>query len=231
MWRQDDQARLAPTSVDTQGLPSVPVVSPPTILQVPNPHKDLCPMDGAEAASHFLHQWFAGCEGLVELRHGQRTPNGEQLINVRSEWFSLDKLENMARHAIKISAEGRETYFGVTTRKQRRGDKNSVAMIPGLFCDLDFSAFEAGGIDALERLDRFKPQPTAVVHTGGGLHCYWRLKTPLLPTPQTQGMVKALVRELGADPAATDLSRVLRVPGTWSWKRDAPVKLLRCRCA
>ena len=190
-----------------------------------------CPVYGVEAASHFLHNWFAGCEGLVELRHGQRTPDAEKLINVRSEWFSLDKLENMACYAIKISAEGRETYFGVTTRKQRKGDKNSVAMIPGLFCDLDFSAFVAGGIDALERLDRFKPQPTAVVHSGGGLHCYCRLNTPLLPVLQTQAMVKALVRELGADPAATDLSRVLRVPGTWSWKRDAAVRLLRCSCS
>ena len=105
-----------------------------------------------------------------------------------------------------------------------------MAMVPGPFCDLDFSVFEAGGIEALERLDRFRPQPTALVHSGGGLHSYWHLKTPLLPTPQIRAMVRALVRELGADPAATDLSRVLRVPGTWSWKRDAPVRLLRCSC-
>jgi hypothetical protein len=31
---------------------------------------------------------------------------------------------------------------------------------------------------------------------------------------------------LGADPAATDLARVLRVPGTWNHKRDFQVKVL-----
>jgi len=183
----------------------------------------ICPTYGVEAACHFLGSWFSGCEGLVELRY--KIDN-----RMLQEWFSLDRLANMGRRAVALSSEGCEVYFGVATRLERKGRKSSVAMLPGPFCDLDFSVFEAGGIDALERLDRFKPQPTALVHSGGGLHPYWRLKTPLLPTPQTQAMVKALVRELGADPAATDLSRVLRVPGTWSWKRDTPVKLLRCRC-
>ncbi len=183
-----------------------------------------CPVYGVEAASHFLHNWFKGCEGLAELRY-------KVAERMAQEWFSLDHLENMARRAVVLSSKGSEVYFGVSTRLERRGRKDSVAVVPGPFCDLDFSPFEAGGIDALERLDRFKPQPTAVVHSGSGLHCYWRLNTPLLPVLQTQAMVKALVRELGADPAATDLSRVLRVPGTWSWKRDAPVRLLRCSCS
>ena len=80
----------------------------------------VCPADGVGAASHFLHNWFAGCEGLVELRHGQRTPDGEQIINVWSEWFSIDKLESLARHAVKISSEGREAYFGVSIATLRK---------------------------------------------------------------------------------------------------------------
>ena len=103
-------------------------------------------------------------------------------------------------------------------------------MLPGPFCDLDFSAFAGGETGALERLELFNPRPTAVIHSGGGLHCYWQLNTPLHPTKETGALIRALVRELGADRAATDLSRVLRVPGTWSWKRDAPVRLLRCAC-
>jgi len=81
-----------------------------------------CPADGVEAASHFLHKLFAGCgsEGLVETRHGQRTPSGEQIINVWSEWFSINKLGSLARHAVKISSEGRETYFGVSIANLRK---------------------------------------------------------------------------------------------------------------
>ncbi len=186
--------------------------------------QETCRAYGAEAASHFLHKWFAGCEGLVELRYKV----SDLMVQ---EFFSLDCLDNMARRAVALSSKGSEVYFGVSTRLERRGRKGSVAVVPGPFCDLDFSSFEAGGIDAMEQLDQFKPQPTAVVHSGAGLHVYFRLKNPLLPTLQTRAMVRALVRELGADPAATDLSRILRVPGTWSWKRDAPVRLLRCSCS
>ncbi len=182
-----------------------------------------CPTYGAEAATHFLEYWFRGCEGLAELRFKIR----DRMVQ---EFFSIDRLENMARRSIALSSEGCEVYFGVSTRLERKGRKESVASVPGFFCDLDFSPFEVGGIDALERLDGFTPHPTQVIHTGGGLHVYWRITTPLLPTPKTQAMLRAVVREVGADPAATDLSRVLRVPGTWSWKRDAPVRIVRCDC-
>ncbi len=34
-----------------------------TVLTVPR----ICPTYGVEGASHFLHNWFMGCEGLAEL--------------------------------------------------------------------------------------------------------------------------------------------------------------------
>ena len=194
-----------------------------TLLLAPT-KESTCPVDGVESAIHFLHNWFTGCEGLAELRY--RTE--QRMVQ---EWFALDCLGNMAKRAVALSSEGCEVYFGVGTRLERKGGKNSVAMLPGPFCDLDFSAFESGGIEALERLDRFNPQPSLLVHSGGGLHSYWRLKTPLLPAKQTSAIIRSLVRNLGADRAATDLSRVLRVPGTWSWKRNTPVRLLRCTCS
>ncbi len=103
----------------------------------------ICPIYGVEAAAHFLESWFHGCEGLVELRFKR---DGHMI----QEFFSIDSLANMAHRSVALSSEGCEVYFGVATRKQRKGDKASVAVVPGLFCDLDFSAFEAGGIDALE---------------------------------------------------------------------------------
>ncbi len=183
----------------------------------------VCPVDGVEAASHFLDRWFAGCEGIAELRY--RTERG-----MAQEWFALNCLGNMAKQAVTLSDKGCEVYFGVGTRLEKKGRKKSVAMIPGPFCDLDFEKFEAGGIEGIERLDRFNPQPTAVVHSGGGFHAYWRLKTPLLPAKQTSAIIRSLVRKIGADRAATDISRVLRVPGTWNWKRNLAVRLVRCKC-
>lgn len=182
-----------------------------------------CPVYGIEAADHFLKYWFRGCEGLAELRYF--TNEGP-----RQEFFALTHLDNMARRAVALSSKGAECYFGVCTRLERKGRKESVAQIPGFFADLDFDRFEAEGIEALERLDAFHPPVTHAIHSGGGMHVYWKLSSPLLPELRTQAMLRAITREIGADPAATDVNRVLRVPGTWSWKRDAPVKLLRCDC-
>ncbi len=182
-----------------------------------------CPPDGLEAAAHFLSQWFAGCAGLVELRY--KSDN-----RMMQEWFSLGRLQTMAHRALHLSRAGSEVYFSVASRRERKGRKASVLMVPGFFADLDFATAEAGGIGALERLDSFQPTPTALVHTGGGVHAYWKLHAPLPPDPTTQARIKALVQVVGADRAATDVSRVLRVPGTWSWKRQAPVRLLRCAC-
>ncbi len=187
--------------------------------------KATCPATGVEAATHFLSYWFQRCDGLAELRY-RIIPDGPML----QEWFALDRLDNMAMHAVSLSTQGGEVYFGVCTRSHRKGTKDAVCMVPGFFVDLDFPSFDGGGIEALERLDRFSPPPTNIVHTGNGLHVYWKLTTPLFPDPKAQAFVKAVAREVGGDRAATDLSRCLRVPGCWSFKNDACVRLIRC-CA
>lgn len=184
-----------------------------------------CPADGIQAACHFLESWFGNCDGLVELRC--LTPHC-----ALQEFFALTHLEKMADRAVELSRERAEVYFGCATRVKVRGrprGRNAdVLHIPGLWCDLDFS--EVDGIDVMERLESFRPRPTQIVHSGGGLHVYWKLVEPGLPTPQRRAMLRAVTRALGADPAATDFARVLRVPGTWSWKRELPVRLLDCRC-
>lgn len=187
-----------------------------------------CPLDAADAARHFLRTWFAGCEGLAELR--VLTPQG-----ARAEFFALTHVENMAARAVELSRQRAEVYFGTATRVKVRGrprGRNAdVLHLPGLWIDLDFDAFDAGGIDALEILEAFRPRATQIIHSGGGLHVYWKFAEPLLPTDRRRAQLRALARTLRADPAATDFARVLRVPGTWSWKREVPVRLLECRCS
>lgn len=187
----------------------------------------VCPSNGIEGADHFLRAWFAGCEGLAELRC--LTPDG-----ARQEFFALTHLQNMAVRAMELSGQRAEVYFGCATRMKvpgrPRGRNTDVLHLPGLWVDLDFERFDAGSIDAFEHLEAFRPRPTQVVHTGGGVHVYWKFAEPLLPTDRRRAMLRALARTLAADPAATDFARVLRVPGTWSWKRETPVRLLECRC-
>ena len=183
-------------------LPKEQVVATGDIIVLPSPYAFNVPP----------RAWVDTMRGLNDLNYKILVP-GHGAVQTDTSYVDLviEAAESIADQRDAMLAEGKS--------------------VDDVEAALDFSAFETGGIEALERLDRFRPQPTALIHSGGGLHSYWRLRTPLLPTTQTRAIIRALVRELGADPAATDLSRVLRVPGTWSWKRNAPVRLLRCTCS
>ncbi len=184
-----------------------------------------CPVDGFEAARHFFSMWFISCYGLAELRY--LTPDGS-----RQEFFDLRYLDRMAERALELGMRY-EVYFGCATRKptkdRPRGRNKDVSLLPGLWVDYDLKAFpDENGILALEHLDSFSPQPTVRVYTGGGWHLFWKLDQPLYPSREAKAMLRALCRALHGDPAATDFARVLRVPGTFSHKRQTFVRLQRC---
>lgn len=74
----------------------------------------------------------------------------------------------------------------------------------------------------LKRINELYPAPSVIVDSGGGYHCYWLLKNtvPIDDSNRTdvQSIQHGWVRMLGADPGASDLRRVLRVPGTYNRK-------------
>ena len=65
-------------------------------------------------------------------------------------------------------------------------------------------------------------QPSIVVNSGRGEHRYWLLDTPIDAT-MAAGLQRAWVYRCGADHAAVDLARVLRVPGSTNTKNGARV--------
>lgn len=76
---------------------------------------------------------------------------------------------------------------------------------------------------------RLEYPPSVVVDSGGGYHCYWLLTAPLhldaANRADVQAVQHAWVRLVGGDPGASDLRRLLRVPGTHNLKpgfRTAP---------
>jgi len=75
---------------------------------------------------------------------------------------------------------------------------------------------------ALETIQNFKFKPTAVIHSGGGFHCYWVLEKPLpvkkYGVDAIEAVNKFFSQQLGGDPGTQDISRVLRLPGTYNFK-------------
>jgi len=137
----------------------------------------------------------------------------------------MDAIDEAVGHAFSL-VENHDVYFGTCPRVRPQGDKSAVTTAPGFWCDLDFKRFPEGEAEVLRQLAEFPLRPTWIIATGGGFHIYWKLVAPTKADATFEARLKGLARTLNADPAATDRSRVLRIPGTWNLKRDFQVRIL-----
>lgn len=165
----------------------------------------------------------------------------------KTYWFQVTQFRQAATRAYAL-ASAKDVYFGVGLRRQKvqgRGSNNDVSAIPGLWIDIDV----AGGAhkqkdlpptveNAVTFLKEFPLLPTALVHSGHGLHGYWLFKEPWEFESDTerqeaarllrrfQKTLQALAKQQGWKLDTTsDLARVLRVPGTFNHKDNPPAKV------
>ena len=97
--------------------------------------------------------------------------------------------------------------------------KNDIAEVRHLYLDFDGGRGLAPIHALLARPD--VPNPHFVLNTSPGNHqVIWRAEG--FDKPDAERLLRGLSREAGADIAATDVSRVLRVPGFNNWKRETP---------
>lgn len=159
----------------------------------------------------FMTALFESCDGLIELRP---LPNTAPCFVAHSEWARGAQF--VTNHADK------DVYFGVATRRDASGGTlANCRHLGALFVDIDFKRIEAS--EARSRLAAALLPPSAVVHSGGGLHCYWFLREPMV-LPDAAHVAKDLLRRLasalGGDLSAAEPARILRVPGTWNRKPE-----------
>lgn len=177
--------------------------------------------------------WGDTGEGFLCI-FGNRLTDGK-----RSQKF-YQTVEMAAKAAEKLSADGYDAYFAparFTESGSRKAD--NVATQKSLYIDIDCGEgkpydTQQQALDALKNFCRqAMPKPSLIVNSGGGLHAYWVLDTPI-------GLVewKALAVRLSiacedfglhVDPTVTaDAARVLRMPGTWNCKESIhrPVTVL-----
>ena len=156
--------------------------------------------------SPYIHAWMKKPDG----------PND-------GRYFGSD-VEGAVEYIVRQNEAGFNAYFTFNIPTGDCGVKPSKAQIValrGLHVDIDApkngEPFDKGAVLAAVRADR----PTFVVDSGGGVHAYWLFDQPIAATPDTVATVEALNRALIAkfngDPAASNVDRVMRVPGTGNW--------------
>jgi hypothetical protein len=170
-----------------------------------------------EQVRRFLQRLIGNGGGYYELRAFRESE--ENLPPEVRRWFQrpgevISTISSCVRRGLHI-------YVGVAARQDRRGDKASLLYLDWLFCELDFKNFDGGEEEARARIAAYPIPPTMVIASGGGLQCYWAVERILLPEElaRVEAVLKGFADDLGADIAATDAGRILRVPGTFNVKR------------
>ncbi|UCE07090.1 MAG: primase alpha helix C-terminal domain-containing protein, partial [bacterium] len=165
----------------------------------------------------------------------------------RSYFFSRHDFDDASKKAVSLSKD-MDIYFGVGLQGEEpkdggRGREDTVISIPGLWLDIDIKGpnhvsegFPPDRASVKKLLDMFHLKPTVVVKTGGGYHIYWLFNEPMILYDRND-------REIAKDLSSafqnafqyfaagkgwkidntSDLSRLLRLPGTTNHKNEDPI--------
>ena len=145
-----------------------------------------------------------------------------------------------AEASFNLCNQGVDVYFGVNPRTGNGGKKENVHYLSAFHAEIDYGVIghkkESPNTtyeEALNIIQSFNPEPTVIIHSGGGFHCYWVLCNPVKVSDSgvdvLESINKSLSQKLGGDPGTHDISRVLRIPGTFNFKipdNPRPVTLI-----
>ncbi|MEX1349163.1 MAG: hypothetical protein AB1Z31_15665, partial [Desulfobacterales bacterium] len=106
--------------------------------------------------------------GDIEIR---TFPNGQW-----PEQYFCQTTKEAAEIAFDLCNSGIDVYFGVNPRTGKRGKKENVHYVAAFHAEIDYgsdghekpSDFKNYD-EAIKAITKFKPQPTLINHSGGGL--------------------------------------------------------------
>lgn len=166
---------------------------------------------------------LAGQEGLVELVLGFRDVSGELRMRSRRDaanYLPAGGCGVLVRSAARARGRGEELFVTPLPRGAAEPGKRAARSGSVVWVDIDG---EPQGSE-LGRMAALRPHLT--VHSGGGLHGYWRLEREQEPG-EIESLNRRLCRLIGGDPACTDRGRIMRLPGSFNGKRGRWCRVLR----
>jgi hypothetical protein len=121
---------------------------------------------------------------------------------------SLENVKDLLHRLGVLNRKGAGIFVAVNAFNGRRKAGN-LARVRGVHADLD--GVSAAKVEAL----RAVLEPTLVVQSSRetNQHCYWLLIEGEELTKELAAQINRALVGFGADPAATDLTRLLRLPG------------------
>jgi RepB DNA-primase from phage plasmid len=134
-----------------------------------------------------------------------------------SDQIASDDFQRWLRY---MNREKHEVYVSMNALHSgaRGRTKADVDEVRHVYLDFDVKGDEA--VQALRSREDL-PTPNHLIESSPGKwQVVWRVEG--FDKDQAEALMRGMVQELGADPAATDSSRVLRVPGFYNHKYSTP---------
>jgi energy-coupling factor transporter ATP-binding protein EcfA2 len=132
-----------------------------------------------------------------------------------------------ARLVAELRSQG-DVFFGVCPRTaalpRKPSSKENVAGAKVLWADLDISEEAIEGTTAWETIRLEVLPPSYVVATGHGLHLYWLLTEFISDIAQVEDLNQTIAKNTTHADTVHDAVRIMRVPGTWNYKEEPPLK-------
>lgn len=178
-------------------------------------------------AAAFFRKMFERTSGSISLASFANDKADDKKFPARNEVVKLaapDADERIERFIAEYDIPGRGTFFAVNVMRGHKRSKDTVAEINALHIDIDFSGVVESERKILAAFRKLRFKPSALVHSGHGLHGYWIFNRPITVTnppserEQHEQRLEQLAELLAGDTSAVEVARVLRVPSSHNSK-------------
>ena len=162
----------------------------------------------------YMNSWYQPTDRIAIFLRNYATGESFQRI-VTAEKAASDRFQAWIQF---LNRTGGNLYSSVNALHPTASGrtKADIDRILGVHMEVDH-----GGTFAVERLlhDHRVPRPTFLINSSVGRYqLLW--KVDHLTAAKAESINKALAREFGGDPAATDVTRVLRIPSLYNLKYE-----------
>jgi hypothetical protein len=169
-------------------------------------------MDRGLTPEEYIKANYEPSDRLAVLLHHRGKGDTVQRVNT-AQAIASEAWQRWLRH---MNANGYDVYISQNTldgdSAHRR--KEDVKVIRHVYLDLDRESHQA--LRAIESSNKV-PRPNFVIDTSPGKHqVIWKVEG--MSQAEAEGLLRSMAREFGGDPAATDSTRVLRLPGFYNKK-------------
>jgi hypothetical protein len=177
-----------------------------------NPESE--PKHDSFRASQYILENFEPTDRIAILVRNQRSGEVLQRITTATNAAGSD-FQTWLRYK---NLHGADIYIGMNSLKRnaKSRTKEDIATIRHLYLDIDHRGPEV--LDAVRHSSLVPPPNYILESSPHKFQVTWKVKG--ITQEESEWLQRAMVREFGADPAATDSTRVLRLPGFTNHKYE-----------